>query len=303
VVSVTDPYGRNLGFLDRSRYVFFQAAPQLYSRGWVGPVPDPLLLRKSGSAGNRTGISGSVARNSAGSRTPMAVCFSGFVFSALVLCWMSPGFTLSTATTNFFKRNGNLFGQQQLIAVIYSSWSHCVLKEPQAWTKIRSNCGVMCRLTSDSKRTYLTDLMTLVLAFVCRFLYLHRHLSKRCICICRLLPSIHLFISLCVLVFTSSFKKFPEFVYYTEINKLNICLYNISFWAFPLGWRHIFAKVCKASGSIPGNHFSIPLLMLSSLLQWFPRRSRIAVLSEHFFSHAKGKTSSCEKSNQHLFQP
>jgi hypothetical protein len=33
VVIVTDPYGRNLGFLDRSRYFFFQVAPQLYSRG------------------------------------------------------------------------------------------------------------------------------------------------------------------------------------------------------------------------------------------------------------------------------
>jgi hypothetical protein len=33
VVSVTDPYGRILRFLDRSRYVFFQVAPQLYSRG------------------------------------------------------------------------------------------------------------------------------------------------------------------------------------------------------------------------------------------------------------------------------
>jgi hypothetical protein len=32
-VSVTGPYGRNLGFLDRSRYFFFQVAPQLYSRG------------------------------------------------------------------------------------------------------------------------------------------------------------------------------------------------------------------------------------------------------------------------------
>jgi hypothetical protein len=30
----------------------------------VGPVPDPLLLRKSGSAGNRTLTSGSIARNS-----------------------------------------------------------------------------------------------------------------------------------------------------------------------------------------------------------------------------------------------
>jgi hypothetical protein len=61
--SVTDPYGRILGFLDRSRYFFFRVAPQLYSRGWVEPVPDPLLLRKCGSAGNRTQTFGSVARN------------------------------------------------------------------------------------------------------------------------------------------------------------------------------------------------------------------------------------------------
>jgi hypothetical protein len=55
VVGVTDPYGRILGFLDRSRHFFFlQVAPQLYSRGWVDPVPDPQLLRKSGSAGNQT---------------------------------------------------------------------------------------------------------------------------------------------------------------------------------------------------------------------------------------------------------
>jgi hypothetical protein len=30
----------------------------------VDPVPDPLLLRKSGSAGNEPGTSGSVTRNS-----------------------------------------------------------------------------------------------------------------------------------------------------------------------------------------------------------------------------------------------
>jgi hypothetical protein len=64
VVSVTDPYGFNLSFLDRSRYFFFQVALQLHSRGWVDPVPDQLLLRKSDSTGNRTRISGSVARNS-----------------------------------------------------------------------------------------------------------------------------------------------------------------------------------------------------------------------------------------------
>jgi hypothetical protein len=53
VVSVMDPYGRILGFRDWSRYFFFQVVPQLYSRGWVDPVPDP-PLRKSGSVGSRT---------------------------------------------------------------------------------------------------------------------------------------------------------------------------------------------------------------------------------------------------------
>jgi hypothetical protein len=33
VVSMTDSCGRNLAFLDRSLYFFFQVAPQLYSRG------------------------------------------------------------------------------------------------------------------------------------------------------------------------------------------------------------------------------------------------------------------------------
>jgi hypothetical protein len=39
MVSVMDPHGRILEFLDWSRYFFFQAAPQLYSRGWVDPIP------------------------------------------------------------------------------------------------------------------------------------------------------------------------------------------------------------------------------------------------------------------------
>jgi hypothetical protein len=64
VVSATDRYGGILGFLDRSRYFFLQVAPEMYSRRWVDPVPDPLLLRKSGNAGNRARTSGSVARNS-----------------------------------------------------------------------------------------------------------------------------------------------------------------------------------------------------------------------------------------------
>jgi hypothetical protein len=64
VVIATDPYTRIFGFLDWSRYFFFQVAPQLYLRDWVDPVPDALLLRKCGSAGNRTRTSGSVARYS-----------------------------------------------------------------------------------------------------------------------------------------------------------------------------------------------------------------------------------------------
>jgi hypothetical protein len=63
-VSVTDSYDRILGFLDLSRYFFFKVVPQLYSRGRVDPVPDPLLLRNSDSAKNRTRTSGSVASNS-----------------------------------------------------------------------------------------------------------------------------------------------------------------------------------------------------------------------------------------------
>jgi hypothetical protein len=59
VVSATDPYGRILGFIDWGSYFSFQVAPQLYShRGLVDPVPNPLLLRKSGSAENRNRTSG-----------------------------------------------------------------------------------------------------------------------------------------------------------------------------------------------------------------------------------------------------
>jgi hypothetical protein len=44
--------------------LFLQVAPQLYSRGRVDPVPDPLLLRNSDSDENRTRTSGSVVMNS-----------------------------------------------------------------------------------------------------------------------------------------------------------------------------------------------------------------------------------------------
>jgi hypothetical protein len=60
----TVSYGRNLRFLDWSRYFFFQVAPQLHSWGWMDSFPDPLLLGKSGSSGNLTQTPGSVVRNS-----------------------------------------------------------------------------------------------------------------------------------------------------------------------------------------------------------------------------------------------
>jgi hypothetical protein len=41
-------------FYTHSHYFSIQIASQLYSRGWVDPVPHPSLLRKSGSAGNWT---------------------------------------------------------------------------------------------------------------------------------------------------------------------------------------------------------------------------------------------------------
>jgi hypothetical protein len=45
VVSVMDPYGRILGFIDRSRYYFFQLAPQLCSR-LSGPRFRPTTSKK-----------------------------------------------------------------------------------------------------------------------------------------------------------------------------------------------------------------------------------------------------------------
>jgi hypothetical protein len=62
VFSAADPYGRIFGILDRSRYFVFQVAPQLYSWGWVYSVPEPLLLKETGSAGNRTRTSRSVVK-------------------------------------------------------------------------------------------------------------------------------------------------------------------------------------------------------------------------------------------------
>jgi hypothetical protein len=43
-----------IGELGTSAISSNQVTPHLSSQGWVDPVPDPLLLRKSGNTGNRT---------------------------------------------------------------------------------------------------------------------------------------------------------------------------------------------------------------------------------------------------------
>jgi hypothetical protein len=51
---VGSPTVVSLSLLDRSRYFSFKKLLIYPHKGWVDPVPDPLLLRKSSSAGNRT---------------------------------------------------------------------------------------------------------------------------------------------------------------------------------------------------------------------------------------------------------
>jgi hypothetical protein len=62
VVSVTDPYGRILGFLDRSRYTFLSSSSSVVLTRLSGPCSRPTTFFYSGSAGNRTRASGSVAK-------------------------------------------------------------------------------------------------------------------------------------------------------------------------------------------------------------------------------------------------
>jgi hypothetical protein len=75
-----DPYGRNLGLLDRSRYCFFQVAPT-----------DPLLVTKYGSAGNGTLTFGYVDRNSEHQTTAAvsSLLLRNIIFLLLVLIYVT----------------------------------------------------------------------------------------------------------------------------------------------------------------------------------------------------------------------
>jgi hypothetical protein len=48
------PHGRQSQISRTKLLLFNQVAPHLSSRYWMDPIPDPLLLRKSGNAWNRT---------------------------------------------------------------------------------------------------------------------------------------------------------------------------------------------------------------------------------------------------------
>jgi hypothetical protein len=61
VVSVTDPYDHNLGFPHRSHYFFFQVSSSVVLTRLSGLRSRPITCQKSGSAGNRSRTSGSVA--------------------------------------------------------------------------------------------------------------------------------------------------------------------------------------------------------------------------------------------------
>jgi hypothetical protein len=64
VVGVTDPSGRILSVFKTGAVTFLSSISSFVLTRLSGPVPDPLLFFFSGSAGNRTRVFGSVAKNS-----------------------------------------------------------------------------------------------------------------------------------------------------------------------------------------------------------------------------------------------
>jgi hypothetical protein len=64
VAIAMDPPAVNLGFIDTEPLLFHSSSTSVILTRLNDPVPDPVLLRISGSAGNRTLFSGSVVRNS-----------------------------------------------------------------------------------------------------------------------------------------------------------------------------------------------------------------------------------------------
>jgi hypothetical protein len=64
MVSATDPHGRILGFLDWSRYYFFQVAPNFTHEAECTPFQTHYFSENLVAPGIEPGTSGSVAKNS-----------------------------------------------------------------------------------------------------------------------------------------------------------------------------------------------------------------------------------------------
>jgi hypothetical protein len=116
-----------ISFLDRSRF-FFQVTPQLYSRDCLDPVSDPLLLRKSGNAGNRTRTLGSVARNS-----------DHKITEAVELRWMPIQFL------TFFHQKLSLLGVNKCaVTGKISSFCDNVISAHASWISGSECCDIFC---------------------------------------------------------------------------------------------------------------------------------------------------------------
>jgi hypothetical protein len=91
VVSASDPYGRFLGLLHRSRFFFFQAAPQLYSRGRVDPIPDHYSSEILVVLGIELGTSGSLMWNEFQTvHKEAALSWSGYIVACMCVNWGNP---------------------------------------------------------------------------------------------------------------------------------------------------------------------------------------------------------------------
>jgi hypothetical protein len=84
VVSMTDPYGRDLGFQDRSRYFFFQV---VHETEWT-QFQTHYFSVKSSSVGNRTRTSRPVVKNS--DHLPTEAVFSFLVDQSRRYCNTRP---------------------------------------------------------------------------------------------------------------------------------------------------------------------------------------------------------------------
>jgi hypothetical protein len=105
VVSVARPYSRILGFLDRSRYLFFQVALQLYSRGWVDTVQNNHAIVKCVRC-----LSFAVERI-----WPIIIPHASPVGTTYILCWILNHFPTASISKQLSYNKGFMAAKITLI--------------------------------------------------------------------------------------------------------------------------------------------------------------------------------------------